>query len=314
VNQIDFSPSERYLVTSSGAAVGVGAEQESVVVHDVRTGKKLRGFEREKGELGAVWPQLKWSHDDKFIARISVDTVSVYETPSMTLLEKKSIKVPNIKDALWSPSANLLAYWVPEAAGLPASVSVMEFPSREVKREKHLFNVVDIRLHWHPQGDYLCVKVSRKKSKKHIITNFEIVRIRMKEMPIETLEMDADIVAFAWEPQGHRFAVIYHPDGTLRNHVAIYAVKSGKVKLVKTYESRQANALFWSPLGGHLVLAGFGAFNGQLEWIDVDAGESLTPTPAEHFQCSDVEWDPSGRFAITSATQPVGDAHWKVRR
>ena len=277
---------------------------------DVRAGKKLRGFDKEKGE-GNGWPAFKWSSDDKYLARKGIDMISIYETPSMNLLDKKSLKVPGVVECAWSPSNNLLAYWVPEKSNGPASVAVIELPSRTIKREKHLFNCIDIKLHWHDQGDYLCVKVARRKTKKTITTNFEIFRIRAKDMPIETLELDVAIVAFAWEPHGHRFAIIQGGGEGAKNNVRIYDVKGKEVKLKRSFDNRAANALFWSPLGGHLILAGLGPFNGQLEWLDVESGESLTPTVQEHFQCSEVEWDPSGRFVITSATQPIGDAHWK---
>jgi translation initiation factor 3 subunit B len=78
----------------------------------------------------------------------------------------------------------------------------------------------------------------------------------------------------------------------------------------EVFENRQCNKLFWSPLGTHLVLAGLGPMNGQLEWVDCDAGEPTGP-PQEHFQCADVEWDPSGRYVITSATQPLGAEAWR---
>ena len=155
------------------------------------------------------------------------------------------------------------------------------------------------------------MKVARRKTKKTQTTNFEIFRIRQKDMPIETVELEVNVVAFAWEPHGHRFAIIQGGGEGTKNNVRIYDVKGKEVKLRRSFDNRAANALFWSPLGGHLVLAGLGPFNGQLEWLDVDSGESLTPTVQEHFQCGEVEWDPSGRFVITSATQPIGGANWK---
>lgn len=37
----------------------------------------------------------------------------------------------------------------------------MQLPSRQEIRVRNLFNVVDCKLHWQKNGDYLCVKVDR---------------------------------------------------------------------------------------------------------------------------------------------------------
>ena len=37
----------------------------------------------------------------------------------------------------------------------------MQMPSRQEIRVRNLFNVVDCKLHWQRNGDYLCVKVDR---------------------------------------------------------------------------------------------------------------------------------------------------------
>ncbi len=63
------------------------------------------------------------SHDDQFIARTTEDTISVYEVPSMGLLDKKSFKVTNVQEAIWSPTQNILAYWVPEKDNIPVCAS-----------------------------------------------------------------------------------------------------------------------------------------------------------------------------------------------
>ena len=56
-----------------------------------RTGEKKRSFFAENPPS---LPSFKWSHDDKYFARMSKDgTLAVYETPSFGLLDKKSIKV-----------------------------------------------------------------------------------------------------------------------------------------------------------------------------------------------------------------------------
>lgn len=307
VQQVEFSPQEKFLVTSNGVDKVKPNDSEAIIVWDVRAQKKLRGFEKPEGK---EWPVMKWSFDDKFIARIGKDQISVYELPLMGLLDKKSLKIPDVADFSWSPTSNLISYYVPERANAPATVALVEIPSREVKREKHLYNVIDIKLHWQDQGDYLCMRVSRKKNKqiKKQSNNFEIFRIREKDIPIEVIELEENVIAFAWEPAGERFAII-HGEG-VKNSVSIYSVKGKKVVKLHTFEQRSANGLFWNPAGGHLLLAGLGSMNGQLEWIDVDALESLAAN--EHFMCNDVEWSPCGRYLITAVSQPINEGNWRM--
>ena len=41
--------------------------------------------------------------------------------------------------------------------------------------------------------------------------------------------------------------------------------------------------------------------NGQLEFLSADDFETLNA--AEHFMCTHIDWDPTGRFVATSVTQ-----------
>ena len=94
----------------------------------------------------------------------------------------------------------------------------MQMPSRQEIRVRNLFNVVDCKLHWQRNGDYLCVKVDRtpKGTQVHVlkkradswdlagknqmvnvfinlfqgvVTNFEIFRMREKQVPVDVVEM-----------------------------------------------------------------------------------------------------------------------------
>ena len=53
---------------------------------------------------------------------------------SFGLLDKKSIKVNGIKDFSWSPTDNILAYWIAEDKDVPAKVTLVSIPSREEVR------------------------------------------------------------------------------------------------------------------------------------------------------------------------------------
>lgn len=225
----------------------------------------------------------------------------------MTLLDKKSLKLEGVTDFAWSPSEPLLAVYQPEAnaGNTPARVSLWSIPARKELRQKQLFNVSDAKMHWHPQGDYLCVRVDRfTKTKKTTYTGFELFRLKEKDYPMEVLELEnktEKIIAFAFEPNGHRFCII-HGEGA-RPDVSFYTMRAdggSKLKHLITLKSKSANAIFWSPQGRHLILAGLKGLNGQLEFFSADEMETLAT--AEHFMCTDVDWDPTGRYVATSVT------------
>ena len=102
VKLIDFSPDERYLVTWNPLDPG-RPDAENLIVWETRTGKRLRGFAHDpRDEHGAPvaiqWPVFKWNHNGEYLARAGTkpgehDSIMVYQTPSMKLLDKKSIKV-----------------------------------------------------------------------------------------------------------------------------------------------------------------------------------------------------------------------------
>jgi translation initiation factor 3 subunit B len=302
VKLLDFSPKENYLVTFSSQFQNNDnpKDPQCIIVWDTRSRAKKRGF---VGTPEGTWPAFKWSHDEKYFARLSDGAISIYETPSMQLLDKKSLKIPGVKDFCWSPTDNIIACWVPEMGDKPAQVTLISIPSRKPIRSHNLFNVLDCNLHWHKKGHYLCVKIDRKAGKKSTSTTFELYRMREKDIPIEALEMKEPIVAFAWEPKGDRFAIV-HGSGA-RNDVSFYTMRGqgNKHALLKTLEKRQVNHLFWSPKGGHIVLAGFGTMGGILEFYNVDELESIRTD--SHLLITDLAWDTTGRFVATSTS------HWR---
>ena len=190
VKLIDFSPCENYLVTWSNEPIVVpeGAVQgpqyfssddegNNIAVWDIKTGHLLRTFstsnevEAPATKKHMPWPMLKWSPDDKFVARITPgQMISVHELPSMYLQGKKSLKIEGVFDFEWCPFSdkereeaeketrsttdgsktakksreNMLVYWTPEVANQPARVTLLSFPGRTILRQKNLFNVTEV--------------------------------------------------------------------------------------------------------------------------------------------------------------------------
>ncbi|KAL0951051.1 hypothetical protein HGRIS_007791 [Hohenbuehelia grisea] len=329
VKLIDFSPCENYLVTWSNDPIVVpeGAPQgpqylspddegNNIAVWDVKSGHLLRTFstpkepETNSPKKQMQWPMLKWSPDDKFVARVTAgQMISVHELPSMYLHGKKSLKIEGVVDFEWCPQGdrdrddaasdskattsgskgalkareNMLVYWTPEVANQPARVTLIGFPSRTVLRQKNLFNVTECKLFWQNQGDFLCVKVDRHtKTKKSTFCNLEIFRVREKDYPVEVVELKDTVLDFSWEPKGERFAIVSSNDPnlgnpgpgiTIKTDVSFYQLDRGKndFKLLRSLASRTSNAIRWSPKGRHVVLATVGSSTkSELEFWDLD--------------------------------------------
>jgi translation initiation factor 3 subunit B len=133
VQLIDFSPNENYLVTFNPSRAGV--DDQALIMWCVRSGQKKRSFSIERS-INLSWPYFRWNSDDKYFARLSTDSLLVYDSESFTLLEKKSIKIPHIMDFEWSPSNNYISYWVAEHKNVPARVVLMEIPTKTEIRSK----------------------------------------------------------------------------------------------------------------------------------------------------------------------------------
>jgi translation initiation factor 3 subunit B len=305
---VDFSPSEQYLITYGPGQTAAG---QKIIIWDIRTGLEKRSFISDGLTNMSMF---RWSHDDKYVARMSEGAIHIYETPSFYLLNLKSIKVPGIRNFSWSPTDNILAFWVAEETEVPAKVTLMEIPKKRDIRTKNLFNVADCKIHWQKSGDYLCVKVDRfsksKKDKKDsdvkflgMFYNFEIFHMREKDIPVDSVEIKDLIQAFAWEPVGYKFSIIHGEPASAS--VSFYEVKKGqKPALIKKMERKSCSHLFWSPRGQFIVLASLPT--GSFEFVDTN-NDFLVMNSGDHFRASDVEWDPTGRYVVT------GVSSWKVK-
>uniref|UniRef100_A0A6B2KZI3 Eukaryotic translation initiation factor 3 subunit B n=1 Tax=Arcella intermedia TaxID=1963864 RepID=A0A6B2KZI3_9EUKA len=300
VEFVQFSPCENYIVTCS--PLSDDKKTEPIIVWDVKTGHKLRGFNRLKNEK-QPWPEFQWSHDDKYFSRVDNGFIYVYETPSATLIEIDGARKPlklhgKTTDHSWSPTDNLLCAYVPEHESIPARAVLLEIPSRKIVGDRAFFDVDKCTFLWQDKGDYLAVRVDRQGKAKKKLTAFDFFRIREKDIPVEDLKLADAVQEFYWEPKGHRFAVVHAEQagapGALPSISFFSLVGASKIVTIQTLPKRAVSALSWSSRGRFVVIINSESF----EFYDVEKKETMAKEQ-KHMMCTNWNWDPTGRYFTT---------------
>ena len=348
VKQVAFSPKDSFFVAWSATAQEAENDKAVTVWHIASNrSKQFPGYQRaEKGKpINASWPIFSWSHDEAYFARALNGKLIVYSSDTF---ESFALEIPGLRSIAWSPTANHLAYWVEEGPKQTPSVFIIHVPTRRLIRQKILSSVLHCDLIWQDQGKYLAVKVEHYKlikkkkgeegsssssaaaasapEKKSIGHKYLIFRTAEPSIPIEILDpkdlkgaddrtlKDSPLNVFAWEPHGDRF-VILNSEPSNQAGVSLYNITEHKIVLLKTLSGRTINSVKWAPNGGVFVMAGVKPSSGALEFYSAELLETIGE--GHHFNCTDIEWDPTGRFlmSIASALKQQHDCGfmiWKI--
>jgi len=90
-----FSPQENYILTNNENP----EDPAAIKVYHIPTGQLLRAFPLFPDGVpkDAPPPPFLWSHDDKYLARMGNGLISIFETPTMRLLDKRSLAAEGIQ-------------------------------------------------------------------------------------------------------------------------------------------------------------------------------------------------------------------------
>lgn len=299
VEMIAFSPCERFLVSWS-AHDAARPHEHNLLVWDVDAGVLVRGFVVDSAREGVreSWPLLRFSSDDKYMARVhGENTLSIYETGDFSLVSKKSQSVEGIVEVVWAPNEPVLVYWTRGTLDTPARVAVFSVDTWSIVRTKNLFNVTRCAVYWQTESDFVAVQVDRHaKNRKTVSSNLELFRMREKNIPVDVIESRELLTAVAWEPHGERFVTAHTVEH--KNIVSLYTMRGpdSQIQLLRAFERKQLTRLLWSPRGEHLVMASLETTGAFVEFWSMN--EMTMLASKEHFLATDIEWDSTGRYAM----------------
>lgn len=326
VNFCEFSPDEKYLVTWNGAQRDSG-DSKAYKMWEVTTGQclmeKACPSSNPAGD-GVSFPHFLFSPDSKFFCRCTEREVAVHTLPDCA-----PYKIPGIENGTlrfengvahfqFSPVENVLAVWSPHIGDSPSCLHVVNCETGKSLQCRSRPNF-HAQMNWQSEGEYLCVMLSRrgkidkatgqeKAGGREIAKTIDILRMKEKNVPVDTIEIADGIKTFAWEPKSHRFAVLTeHKDSASKTMLLIYSLSGQKCEQVASFELQSGaySQIHWSPDGSYFVVAALEA--GDLLWArlapETNALELLQKQ--EQASLSFVQWDKSGRYLLTAVIQHI---------
>jgi len=341
----DWSPQETYLVTLCIDDTKDG-ETATVQLWNAKTGERRRAFDATYHlRAGFKWPYLKWSNDDKYFAWIhtskwkkiserhnlgkaDADRFIVFDSETCLRLDQKSIPCPKIRLLSFSPGPRarregepnkpLIAFGTKGSQDKPTNICLMEIPSKERVVTSSHFDVFNADLLWHPNGQWLCAKIAKKKRKKKKkkkessamrpedqIASFDltIFNCTQEDIPRLTVSLGRNqITDFKWEPTRPRLCVLQRAELN-ESVIRIFDFENMKTREVLHPSPKyiQVESVHWSPAGRHICI--HHSPSGERTFFDT---ETLKDKKQTHEGASELSWDPSGRFLVSSVVSDLG--------
>lgn len=293
VGQVGFSPCERYVLTFS--------PKGKFIVWNLSTKEEMRVFPAEEEK----WGTYKWSFNGDFLAKMAEESIFIYQTSSMSMLEdenglKRPLKIDGLADFSWSPGANIIACYIRENSNRPAIIKIISIPNKGLIASRNLFDALACTFFWQSDGEYLLSLIRTISQDAHAITKtiFEVTCLKIKNTPTSSLSLNAPVVSCAWQNGTNRFAVVHGKDS--HKKFAVYEIDSKKNIVLIGEKDTLITEILWAPQGNQVVL--YSKEKYKLVFYSIgDKGisdiEERTYTNLNY-----LEWDPSGRYLIVAKT------------
>ncbi|XP_010901582.2 eukaryotic translation initiation factor 2A isoform X2 [Esox lucius] len=267
---------------------------------DLKTGSCLKALYQKKVQ---GWCP-SWSDDEKIAVRSVNNELHFFENNDFNTIANK-LHLQKVSEFVLSPGSqpSKVAVYVPGSKGAPSFVRLYQYPNfagpTSALANKSFFKADRVNLLWNKKATAVLVTASTEVDKTgasyygeqtlhYLATNGETSLVQ--------LQKNGPIYDVAWSPSSTEFCVVY---GFMPAKATVYNLKCDPVF---DFGTGPRNAVYYSPQGHILILAGFGNLRGQMEVWDVKKWKQVSKPQAPdstHFA-----WCPDGEHVVTSTCAP----------
>jgi translation initiation factor 2A len=327
IQMMDLSPSGAYILTWER---WYEHSPNNLKVWEAASGKLLAGFPLKNLKRDA-WPNLQWTHDEKFAFLLNNKQVHVYLAESFQSKELRytdQLNIPGITALSLPEKADptkvvgyLFTSFCPGATkDKPARASLHEyrlggdnkinpFPSI---MSKSLFQAEESKSHWSPMGDAALItlqtSVDASGESYYGSSKLFLLTPSNSEAQAVQLHQDGPVHAVQWMPNPNKPPCFCVVAGKMPAMASLHHGQTGKATFL--FGNAHRNTISFAPHGRFALLAGFGNLAGGMSFWDRNKMKLVQGSPANtsgHLRCEAVvgyDWSPDSRLLVVSTTSP----------
>jgi translation initiation factor 2A len=257
------------------------------------------------------WPSLQWSDDESVLMRLVANEVQLF-SPAAFGDPPRRLRVPALSAASLSPGPQpVVAAFVPEAKGAPASLRIYALPAPGAEpvsepaplARRSFFRVSHVKFRWNAPGTALLVlataDVDATNQSYYGESSLHFLRVDGSVEGAVPLPKDGPVHDVAWSPRGNEFCALY---GFMPARATLF---SDSLRVLFELPGGPFNTARWNPFGRFLALGGFGNLPGDVLVLDRKADGKLKPVVETRLPNTvSLEWSPCGRMLLGATTAP----------
>ncbi|KAG8445294.1 hypothetical protein GDO86_010180 [Hymenochirus boettgeri] len=299
---LEISPKNTILSTWQTYSTGKDgtAGVPNLQLYDLKTGNSLKSFIQKKMQN---WSPV-WSEDECICARNVNNEVHFFENNIFDTIANK-LHLQKVSNFELSPGEHpcKVAVYVPGSKGAPSFVRLYQYPNfagpHSALANKSFFKADRVTMLWNSKSTAVLVTASTDVDKTGASYYGEqtLHYIAVNgESAVVQLPKNGPIYDVAWNRNATEFCVVY---GFMPAKATVFNLKCDPIF---DFGTGPRNAVFYSPQGHILVLAGFGNLRGQMEVWDMKNYKLISkPTASD---ATFFSWCPDGQHIVTATCSP----------